>query len=303
MFHNRSESPLFAMAGELFVGGRQDRVLNRSVVLEPGARVEVPVSCVEAGRWHTRSGRESFAAGGVTACASVRSTVQSTRVTQLMSMGVEGSHQTRIWSQISRTLCQTGTAQSNNTQTLAGAMYSHRKRLNEFAKRFRPVGRQVGWAFFAPGRRGPVLLGADGFGTHELLKHYSRRILRGVAMETRESSRPELSQAMQALQATRSLLRSLASHGPLKTQSDPGRSPHTACLPGTAFGSDSDSGSGFAFGSGSAFGSAGRPSSSAAGWCKEQHYRVSTGDSAGVVTLLLYRDHPVHLAVSPDHGD
>ena len=37
--------------GELFEGGWQHRVLNKSILAEPGARGPVEVSCVEVGRW------------------------------------------------------------------------------------------------------------------------------------------------------------------------------------------------------------------------------------------------------------
>ncbi len=47
--------------GEEVRGAQQDRTLDVSVLVAPGAAVEVPVSCVEAGRWeHGRAG-EAFA--------------------------------------------------------------------------------------------------------------------------------------------------------------------------------------------------------------------------------------------------
>lgn len=47
---NRRDEPLLLIEGETFEGGRQNRVLNVSVLLPHGVS-NVPVSCVEAHRW------------------------------------------------------------------------------------------------------------------------------------------------------------------------------------------------------------------------------------------------------------
>ena len=43
--------PLLLLAGELLLGGKQDRVVAKDFVIEPSATVVVPVFCVEPGRW------------------------------------------------------------------------------------------------------------------------------------------------------------------------------------------------------------------------------------------------------------
>jgi len=49
---NHGERPVYAMAGELLIGGKQDRIIGQSLVLPPRASdVAVAVFCVEHGRW------------------------------------------------------------------------------------------------------------------------------------------------------------------------------------------------------------------------------------------------------------
>ena len=43
--------------GEELVGAKQDRILNVSVLVGAGASLTIPVSCVEAGRWHAQGER------------------------------------------------------------------------------------------------------------------------------------------------------------------------------------------------------------------------------------------------------
>lgn len=46
-----ADDPVLLVEGETVAGGLQQRCLNVSVLVAPRARLEVPVSCVEAGRW------------------------------------------------------------------------------------------------------------------------------------------------------------------------------------------------------------------------------------------------------------
>src|SRR5262249_32219989 len=59
---NKSDLMAFLMAGEQLVGAKQNRVLNVSLMVPPSTTLDIPVSCVEAGRWQRRSAK--FASGG-----------------------------------------------------------------------------------------------------------------------------------------------------------------------------------------------------------------------------------------------
>ena len=53
--HNKGDRPVFLMAGEQLAGGKQNRVLNASILVAAKANLPIPVSCVEHGRWGYRS--------------------------------------------------------------------------------------------------------------------------------------------------------------------------------------------------------------------------------------------------------
>lgn len=48
---NPTKTPILLVEGEHFLGGMQNRVVNRTVLLPPGEAREIPVTCLEARRW------------------------------------------------------------------------------------------------------------------------------------------------------------------------------------------------------------------------------------------------------------
>lgn len=62
-FENLSaDADVLLLDGEELVGAKQNRVLNLTVLVGPGKRIVIPVSCVEQGRWRHES--HEFAASG-----------------------------------------------------------------------------------------------------------------------------------------------------------------------------------------------------------------------------------------------
>ena len=67
---NLADVPILLVEGELLIGGDQDRTMNVTVLCPPRALIDVPVSCVEAGRWGSRramSASNSHAPGSLRA--------------------------------------------------------------------------------------------------------------------------------------------------------------------------------------------------------------------------------------------
>jgi hypothetical protein len=54
---NKSDQPLFLLAGEVIIGGKQDRIIGKNTIVPAKKTLTVPVFCVEHGRWDN-SGKE-----------------------------------------------------------------------------------------------------------------------------------------------------------------------------------------------------------------------------------------------------
>ncbi|MFN4285326.1 MAG: ARPP-1 family domain-containing protein [Lacibacter sp.] len=95
----RGYHPLMIHAGEVLLGGRQDRVTARDTLLQPGAGPQtLPVFCIEEGRWSSRE--KPFAYGG-TVSAGLQALLQYQ------------PHQTLLWNEIRKLLHQ----QNSKSQT------------------------------------------------------------------------------------------------------------------------------------------------------------------------------------------
>jgi len=87
---NRCEQHVFLMAGEILVGGKQNRILRQDVLLPPhSGPIELPVYCVERGRWVRASDR--FKSDGNLASFKVRVGAQT------------AADQSTIWSTVAET--------------------------------------------------------------------------------------------------------------------------------------------------------------------------------------------------------
>lgn len=68
---NRGDAPVLLMAGEILVGGKQNRTLRQDVLLPPrSGEIAIPTYCVEEGRWREKTSK--FDSGGTLAHPSLR---------------------------------------------------------------------------------------------------------------------------------------------------------------------------------------------------------------------------------------
>ena len=98
---NTSDKPLFLLAGEVIIGGKQDRIIGKTLVVMAGERTTVPVFCVEQGRWNGRKADFSSA--------------ESIAHLKLRSVANYGGSQHGVWSEVADKNAARG--ESNSTDT------------------------------------------------------------------------------------------------------------------------------------------------------------------------------------------
>ena len=98
---NPTEQPILLVEGEQFVGGRQNRTINVSVLVPSQATVEIPVSCLERGRWGHYRG---FERGETFTSRRVRRVKQHAVASSMAMAGSRHGDQSAVWGAVAREL-------------------------------------------------------------------------------------------------------------------------------------------------------------------------------------------------------
>jgi ARG and Rhodanese-Phosphatase-superfamily-associated Protein domain len=175
---NRSERPLFVMAGEVVVGGKQDRIIGKNTVVPARTTQEVPVFCVEHGRWTGR--HADFASAGVLAHQRLRSKAAY-------------AQQGDVWDEVAKKNVARGKDRGNDTGTYRGTAIEQTTSLADWDAAFDRAlaaaparGRTVGYAVALGGQ----VVAVDVFGGPRLLARLDRKLRRSYYAEALDSSAP-----------------------------------------------------------------------------------------------------------------
>lgn len=96
---NQSDKMILLMDGEELVGAKQNRILNTTVLLPANSKTQIPVSCVEQGRWHQVS---SAFSSGHHSPSSLRAMKSRDVSRNLKACGIAASDQGAVWDAVAR---------------------------------------------------------------------------------------------------------------------------------------------------------------------------------------------------------
>lgn len=179
-FINEGLQPVLLLDGEELVGAKQNRILNLTVLAPALQTIIIPVSCVEAGRWHATSAefsgarRAHFAAGRARKAADVN--------VSLRRRGSRESDQGAVWRDIEGRARRMGV--SSGTSAAAALYETHRQPLDAFRAAFVAQPRQCGALFALHGR----ILGLDLFDSPATLAAVLGTLVESYALDALDAS-------------------------------------------------------------------------------------------------------------------
>jgi hypothetical protein len=94
---NTGRSPVLLFGGALLEGGWQHRALTRTMLVPAQSRTDLPVVCVEAGRW---GGARTQSIGTMIAPARVRSAIRGLNRSDAGLVSQSHPSQQRVWSEV-----------------------------------------------------------------------------------------------------------------------------------------------------------------------------------------------------------
>jgi hypothetical protein len=179
---NNSGKKLILLAGEMVVGGQQDRILQKDGLIPPTKKaVNLDVFCVEHGRWSPTSSQfgaakaaSKPAIGGI-ADPSVRGRAQASR------------DQGQVWAEVDRSLARNKT--TNGTQNYNANLQSPKVQgtVDQYTlniERKFPLDKAVGAVVVVNGE----LVWMDRFANNQTFRKYWPKLIRSYALEGLSSS-------------------------------------------------------------------------------------------------------------------
>ena len=191
---NSGQRPALLVEGETVTGGQQNRVLNVSVLVPGGATINVPVSCVEAGRWN---GRSAFERGRTFAPRRVRRVKNMTVSDSVRRGGTKSSDQGAVWNSIDYELDRLKVDSSTRAMQASELLFEADNSLANAAQELAGIGPLPGQCGIVLGH-GKRIVAAEIFATPELLAANWEALIRAALLDAPEriEGSPSVSRAL-----------------------------------------------------------------------------------------------------------
>jgi hypothetical protein len=177
---NKSPHPILILDGEQLIGAKQNRITSRSIVLPPMSTTEIPVSCMEQGRWNFNS--REFSPASHHAPSKVRRHARRVEASAPQASYQDlASAQGAVWDEIRSFGSKLGG--SSPTEALDAVFDHHQDDLQQWIEAFPALNLQVGILAFS----GAEPLGLDALGAPALYASMHRRLLTGYVLDALES--------------------------------------------------------------------------------------------------------------------
>ena len=188
---NRSGKKLLLLAGEVIVGGKQDRIVQEDRLIPP---VSVPVAlnvfCVEHGRWSAREVSHNAPApraghGAPVVAAREESTFSSLGAVahpKLRAAAQDKKVQTEVWNEVSANNAKLGTANSTDTYQEVYASKQVGAQMDDYLRALQGEVLRPGVVGVVVARNGRVVW-ADVFAGQRLFASYWPKLLKSYVVD------------------------------------------------------------------------------------------------------------------------
>jgi len=191
---NAGRESILILDGEQLIGAKQNRMTNRSILLPPETITEIPVSCMEQGRWHHVS--RNFASAPQHAPSKVRRRTReverdASARAERSGPGSRSSHrdlaaaQGQVWEEIR--VFEGTLGRASDTGALDALYESRRGRMDEWVAAFPRLDGQTGLMAFLD----DTPLAMDAVGSPALWAKLHDRLLSGYVLDAMEGRKGE----------------------------------------------------------------------------------------------------------------
>jgi len=137
---NAGALPVLIIDGDVLLGLKQDRVLNTTILVPAQSTLEIPVSCIEAGRWRPRSA--TARRGNYSVSPGVRAAKLKAMILRTRASGTFDSDQGAIWNEVEKYVGTLGVA--SKTHAYSDIERQRRSQIEERLAQLKPADGQSG---------------------------------------------------------------------------------------------------------------------------------------------------------------
>lgn len=170
-FSNTSGDTIIIGMGDIVKGGKQDRVIEKDTLICPGQTMQLPVYCVEHGRWSASVTGSSFNAYHSNANNSLRKTI------------VKEKSQSKVWDKVASINTANGTNTSTGTYTAVTQSTKYNQELKEYKDAFTKQIMADSTIVGIVAVTGDRIIGCDIYGTPQLFRSNMTNILNSYISE------------------------------------------------------------------------------------------------------------------------
>ncbi len=195
---NVSNDTIIVITGDVVKGGKQDRIINKDLLLNPkSGKKDLPVFCVEAGRWSSGSSSAHYSNRNYAPAAQSRAAAPATfnGYYNKGSMGLrkvveKEKDQSKVWQKVDEINSSNKTTTSTKTYTALTNSAEFTQKLNKYLTFFKTKFASDASVIGVVVVSGNKVLGCDMFATHDLFIQQYESLLHSYATEAILNGKP-----------------------------------------------------------------------------------------------------------------